>query len=94
MNALDTIKAIAHPLRWEIVRVLADGDEWCPTELADTIDHPRASLGNVSYHVRMLDQAGLIRLTHTEPVRGTVRHYYAMQPKARSVVVALEELVR
>jgi hypothetical protein len=30
----------------------------------------------VAYHVRMLSQYGLVEMTHTEPRRGALEHFY------------------
>jgi hypothetical protein len=40
------------------------------------------SLGNLSYHVRALHKAGLLKKAGTTPVRGAVKHFYAISPKA------------
>ena len=66
------VKALAHPLRIRILRVLEERTA-SPSEIADEIDAP---LGNVSYHVRFLARMGLIELAGTEPRRGAVEHYY------------------
>jgi DNA-binding transcriptional ArsR family regulator len=66
------VKAMSHPLR---VRILAMLDERkaSPSQLADWLG---ASLGTVAYHVRTLEQLGLIELVDETPVRGAVEHYY------------------
>jgi DNA-binding transcriptional ArsR family regulator len=38
------------------------------------------SLSLVSYHVRELERAGLIRLARRVPRRGTLAHYYGPDP--------------
>jgi DNA-binding transcriptional ArsR family regulator len=35
-------------------------------------------LGNVSYHVRQLEKAGLIELVATKQRRGALEHYYTL----------------
>ena len=66
------VKAMSHPLR---VRILAMLDERTasPNELSGWLG---ANLGTVAYHVRMLDQAGLIELVSETRVRGAVEHHY------------------
>jgi DNA-binding transcriptional ArsR family regulator len=66
------VKALAHPMR---IRILAILDERVasPSELAVELDAP---IGNVSYHVRILDSLGLIRLVRTTPKRGAIEHHY------------------
>src|SRR4051794_37245275 len=65
-------KALAHPLRARILhrlgeRVASPGE--LPAELG-------ASLGVVSYHVRMLRDYGCVELVRTEPRRGALMHFY------------------
>jgi DNA-binding transcriptional ArsR family regulator len=66
------IKALTHPLRHRILGVL-DGRVASPSELAEEFESP---IGNVSYHVRMLESVGLIRLVRTTPKRGAIEHHY------------------
>jgi DNA-binding MarR family transcriptional regulator len=61
-----------HPLRAKILEALA-GSTKSPVQLAGELD---ARLGSVSYHVRTLERDGLIELTRTRPVRGTIEHFY------------------
>lgn len=66
------VKAMSHPLR---VRILAMLDERkaSPNELSGWLS---ASLGTVAYHVRTLEQLGLIELVDETRVRGAVEHHY------------------
>lgn len=76
------VKAMSHPLR---VRILAMLDERkaSPNQLAGWLG---ASLGTVAYHVRTLQQLGLIELVDETRVRGAVEHHY--RAKARPNVSA------
>jgi DNA-binding transcriptional ArsR family regulator len=65
-------KALAHPLRVQLLTVLNEGVA-SPNELAKKLNEP---LTNVSYHVRMLHDLGCIELVDTEPRRGALEHYY------------------
>jgi DNA-binding transcriptional ArsR family regulator len=56
-------KALAHPLRLEILRHLGDRTA-SPSEIAAEIGAP---LTNVSYHVRKLRALGLIKLVRKTP---------------------------
>ncbi len=71
------VKAMSHPLR---VRILAMLDERkaSPNQLAGWLD---ASLGTVAYHVRTLQQLGLIELVDETRVRGAVEHHYRAKPR-------------
>lgn len=66
------VKALAHPLRVNILRVL-QARVASPSEIATDLDAP---LGNVSYHVRVLERVGLLKLERTRQRRGAVEHYY------------------
>src|SRR4051812_3328606 len=59
------VKALAHPLRVQILGLLEQRSA-SPSELAAEL---RVPLGNVSYHVRQLQSFGLIRLIRTTPRR-------------------------
>jgi DNA-binding transcriptional ArsR family regulator len=73
------VKGLAHPLRISILEVLMDR-EASPSQLAEELNAP---LGNVSYHVRILDNLGLIKLTRKKPRRGAIEHYYKARGRAR-----------
>ena len=66
------VKGLSHPLRMECLTVLSYRVA-SPRELSEILDH---DLSNVSYHVRVLDELGLIELVEQEQVRGTVAHFY------------------
>jgi DNA-binding transcriptional ArsR family regulator len=70
-------KALAHPLRLEILRHLGNRTA-SPSEIATEIGAP---LTNVSYHVRKLRALGLIKLVKKTPKRGVIEHYYSAQPR-------------
>jgi DNA-binding transcriptional ArsR family regulator len=76
------VKAMSHPLR---VRILAMLDERkaSPNQLSGWLG---ASLGTVAYHVRTLEQLGLIELVDETRVRGAVEHHY--KSRERPVVTA------
>jgi DNA-binding transcriptional ArsR family regulator len=73
-------KALAHPLRVAILGILEDRTA-SPSEIAEELD---ASLGLVSYHVRVLSRFGLAKLVETRPRRGALEHYY--RAEARPVI--------
>jgi DNA-binding transcriptional ArsR family regulator len=70
-------KALAHPLRLQILRHLGDRTA-SPSEIAAEIGAP---LTNVSYHVRKLRSLGLIKLVRKTPKRGVIEHYYSAKPR-------------
>jgi DNA-binding transcriptional ArsR family regulator len=65
-------KVLSHPLRAHVLGILNDRVA-SPNEIAQELDEP---LGNVSYHVRMLLDAGCIELVSTAQRRGAVEHFY------------------
>lgn len=73
------VKALAHPLRVRILRVL-ETQTASPSDIAGKIGAP---LGNVSYHVRALERVGLIELASTAPRRGALEHYYRAAGRIR-----------
>jgi DNA-binding transcriptional ArsR family regulator len=73
--------ALSHPLRLKILTRASE--RVSPKQLADELREP---IGNVSYHVRTLAEAGLLELVATEPRRGAVEHFYRTSRTARSKV--------
>jgi DNA-binding transcriptional ArsR family regulator len=65
-------KALSHPLRARILERL-ERQTASPSDLATGLAAP---LGNVSYHVRILADAGLIELVRTTRRRGATQHHY------------------
>jgi DNA-binding transcriptional ArsR family regulator len=66
------VKGLSHPVRTECLTVLSDRVA-SPREISEALNH---DLSNVSYHVRVLSELGLIELVREEQVRGTVAHFY------------------
>ncbi len=55
-RALDTLKAIAEPVRWEILAMLAE-QKLCVCDIQERIPAPANLL---SYHLKVLREAGLV----------------------------------
>lgn len=66
------VKGLSHPLRVKCLDEFAKRVA-SPREIAESLDE---DLSNVSYHVRVLSELGLIELVGEEPVRGAVAHFY------------------
>jgi DNA-binding transcriptional ArsR family regulator len=66
------VKALNHPVRVKALTILMERIA-SPKEISELIDVP---LSNVSYHVRVLDELGLIEIREEESVRGSVAHFY------------------
>lgn len=69
------VQALAHPIRREILRRLENNENGglSPKQLSKALGEP---LGDVSYHIRTLAHAGLLKLAGTEPRRGALEHFY------------------
>ena len=70
---LEVLRAVAEPMRWSILQLLADED-LCVCHLVEELD---AAQPLVSHHLRVLREAGLV---------STSRHrywtYYQLEPSA------------
>ncbi|HET9153433.1 MAG TPA: winged helix-turn-helix domain-containing protein [Solirubrobacterales bacterium] len=66
------VKGLSHPVRTECLTLLTERVA-SPRELSELLSH---DLSNVSYHVRVLKELGLIELVGEESVRGAVAHFY------------------
>ena len=75
---LDLVKAMAHPLRYQLLLKL-DGRVASPNELSKEVD---ASVGTVSYHIRLLEQMGFAELVDQKMRRGAVEHFYRATQRA------------
>lgn len=67
-----------HPLAVQILDTYASLDErekLSPRELADRLGQ---RLPNVSYHVRVLADVGMLKLVGKRQVRGAVQHFYRL----------------
>ena len=80
-------ESFVHPLKLRILKLMAEPPPpraavdcppelgWSPNSLYVAAGEP---LGNVSYHVRQLEKAGLIELVATKQRRGALEHYYTL----------------
>src|SRR3954451_11186738 len=66
------VKGLGHPVRVECLTILTKRVA-SPRQLSELLAH---DLSNISYHVRTLDELGLIELVKEESVRGAVAHFY------------------
>jgi DNA-binding transcriptional ArsR family regulator len=72
------VRALAHPLRVQILEVLNER-EASPNELMDLLDYP---LGNLAYHTRVLEKCGCVEEVGTQRRRGAVEHYFRAKPRS------------
>ncbi|HXE45739.1 MAG TPA: helix-turn-helix domain-containing protein [Conexibacter sp.] len=68
-------RALAHPVRVEILRALLEQEPGTPSGFAATLEIP---LGVASHHVRRLRELRLIRIVRRTHIRGAVQHHYRL----------------
>lgn len=89
-QAQAVLQALGHPLRRRIMRLLLGNDRaTSPTQAARLLD---ASLSHVSYHFRMLARAKALEKAGERPVRGSVEHFYRVNPAVAEMPMVTEVL--
>lgn len=84
MPVHDLNRAVQHPLRIRIIHAIGDGTK-TPRALSEELGE---TLGTTSYHVRVLNDFGALKLVKTRQVRGAIAHYYSLHPKTSEEVRA------
>jgi predicted ArsR family transcriptional regulator len=72
------IAVCSHDVRLKIYCILLAGNDsqlWSPKDLAEELEIP---VHKAAYHVRKLDDYGVIQLVKKCPVRGAVQHFYGL----------------
>lgn len=64
-------QALRHPIRCEILRWMSESGDSSPRSISDGLGW---QLPNVSYHVRVLRDAGLLDEMARVPSRGSLKH--------------------
>jgi DNA-binding transcriptional ArsR family regulator len=90
LAAAEVTKALSHPLRLEYLRALAGQQELSPSQFAREAGEP---LGNVSYHVKALFEAGVLEVSSTIPRRGAMEHRYRLAGERAGAALAVMELL-
>jgi DNA-binding transcriptional ArsR family regulator len=69
------VKAVAHPIRREILRRLEGNTNGglSPKTLSTDLGQP---IGDVAYHFRTLAEAGILKLADEKRRRGAIEHFY------------------
>ncbi len=83
----DLLVALGHPTRRLILREMDGASPASPRDLAERIDD---TLSNISYHFRVLAEAGAVELVSTRPVRGSTQHFYGISIDADWARAVLE----
>ena len=81
ISTLETLKVFSDPLRQQIIEALLDGPKTVK-QVATELDHSPTKL---YYHVNLLEEHGLIRVTETRVVSGIIEKHY--QAAARSFLI-------
>ncbi|MEU7428205.1 winged helix-turn-helix domain-containing protein [Streptomyces sp. NPDC040750] len=74
LRSAEQFKALGHPVRHRMVNVLRQRAATL-RQLAEVLG---MSKGTIGYHVRVLREAGLVRLAETRQVRGGTEQYFAL----------------
>ncbi len=77
-------KAIGHPLRLKILKMLVDG-ELCVCKLIDNVEFTQA---NLSQHLKILSNAGLIG----KRKKGNFSYYRILDPKSIKLLEICDEI--
>ena len=84
LTAPSQVKAISHPLRTTILQLLHERAATV-TELAAAVERPKST---VAHHVKVLKEAGLVRVVRTRRVRAIEERLYGRT--ARMFYVGVE----
>jgi len=90
LDSLDSIKALANPLRYKILELLSEAPRYS-NELADLLN---LSEQLVYYHVSHLRKTGLIREIESIKIRGTMAIRYALSADGFSIVFGEKDIVK
>ncbi|MFD8813730.1 ArsR/SmtB family transcription factor [Streptomyces sp. NPDC059627] len=74
LRSAEQFKALGHPVRHRMVNAFRQR----PATLRQLADALGMSKGTIGYHVRVLREAGLVRLAETRQVRGGTEQYFAL----------------
>lgn len=84
-------KAVGHPIRIRMLRLFLDEQPISPVEFSRRL---RVPLGNCSYHLKMLEQLGVVEVAGTIPRRGALEHQLKpAEGRAWTVVSRLLEVL-
>lgn len=70
-------KAMSHPTRGDILRLLRRHGQLSPAQVTRELDSQ--PLGHVSYHFRRLEKLGLVVVCQKIPRRGAIEHIYRLK---------------
>ncbi|MBB4689740.1 ArsR/SmtB family transcription factor [Amycolatopsis jiangsuensis] len=73
IRTTEQLRAVNNVVRHRVLAALRDG----PATITQLAERLGLAKGSSSYHVRVLERAGLIHVVRTRKVRGVVERYYA-----------------
>lgn len=85
-STAEAFKALGDPVRWTIVRCMAEQPELAGATLDERLSISRPT---ISYHIRILVQAGLVDVSK----RGRMHYYTLRQDMLRSLMEELNTLL-
>ncbi|MGW6705629.1 ArsR/SmtB family transcription factor [Streptomyces sp. NPDC054956] len=74
----EQLRAVSNLTRHRIMAVL----RFEPATITQIAERVGLAKGSSSYHVRLLERAGLVKVVRTRKVRGVTERYYAMAARA------------
>jgi DNA-binding transcriptional ArsR family regulator len=89
-EAAAVAKALSHPLRLAILREVRDRRSLSPAGYARETGEP---LGNVSYHVAVLREAGVLEVTDTARRRGALEHFHSLTGPRAGIALGVMDLL-
>lgn len=90
-DTVEVLKALGQVDRLRVLEAFAVRKPLSPVQVQPHVGIP---LGNVSYHVRLLADAGLLEPAGTRPRRGALEHFYKVTPKGHAGLSAARKLNR
>lgn len=87
LTRAEVAQVLKHPLRRRLLSVFIANRPLSPKEAADLLE---VSIGDVSYHVRVLAQYKFLVLRAKGQVRGTQKNYYLPNDEVLSSTVVKE----
>jgi DNA-binding transcriptional ArsR family regulator len=83
-------KALSHSTRLEYLRALRVHEVLSPSEFAKEASKP---LGNVSYHVKALADAHVIKIKEKVPRRGAMENRYSLNGRNADIALRLVDML-
>jgi hypothetical protein len=77
------VSRVLHPIQVLVVEALHwAGGPLAPSDIA-RFSNGEYTVNLVGYHMRALEELGVVQLLDTEPVRGATRHNYVLAPESK-----------